>query len=148
MFSKTCEYALRAVIFLARQSEDGKRLSIKEIAKGIGSPEHFIAKILQGLSKKGFISSTKGPNGGFFLDENQKIQPIKDIIIEIDGNKIFSNCILGLSECTENHPCPMHHEFKPVREIIKNLLDRYTLNHFIEDKKLNTTFLTDKINYN
>ena len=64
MFSKTCEYAVRAMIFIAQKSKNGNKVSIKEIAKGIDSPEHFIAKILQELSKKKLLQSMKGPKGG------------------------------------------------------------------------------------
>ena len=69
MFSKTCEYAIRAMIFIAQKSKDGNKVGIKEIAKGIDSPEHFIAKILQDLGRRGLLQSAKGPNGGFYLDE-------------------------------------------------------------------------------
>ena len=65
MFSKTCEYAIRAVLFIAQKSEDGKRVNIKSIAKNINSPESFIAKILQQLTKRGIVQSVKGPNGVF-----------------------------------------------------------------------------------
>ena len=67
MFSKTCEYAIRAVLFIAQKSADGTKIGIREIAKGIDSPEHFIAKILQDLSRKGMVQSQKGPAGGFYL---------------------------------------------------------------------------------
>ena len=60
MFSKTCEYAIRALIFIAQKSKDGSRISIKDISSGIDSPEYFIAKILQDLSRKGFVQSAKG----------------------------------------------------------------------------------------
>lgn len=59
MFSKTCEYAIRAMIFISQKSDEGVRVGIKEISKGIDSPEHFIAKILQNLSRKGLVSSYK-----------------------------------------------------------------------------------------
>ncbi|WP_225974164.1 RrF2 family transcriptional regulator [Arachidicoccus ginsenosidivorans] len=75
LFSKTCEYAIRACIYIAQQSGEDKKVAIKEIAKGIDSPEHFIAKILQNLSKKGFINSVKGPNGGFYMDKRTLKQP-------------------------------------------------------------------------
>lgn len=142
MFSKTCEYALRAVIYLVRHSQNKQKSSIKDIAKGIGSPEYFIAKILQSLGKKGYVSSVKGPSGGFYLNEAQQKQSVRDIIIEIDGDKIFSSCVLGLSECSETHPCPMHNDFKPLRENIKILLNEYTLKHFLENDNLENTFLT------
>ena len=65
IFSKTCEYAMRAVFFIAAKTANGGRVGIKEIATGIDSPEHFLAKILQDLSRRGVIQSAKGPNGGF-----------------------------------------------------------------------------------
>ena len=49
MLSKTCEYAIRAMMFIAQKSKDGEKVGMKAIAKGTGSPEHFIAKILQEL---------------------------------------------------------------------------------------------------
>ncbi|MCB0485648.1 MAG: Rrf2 family transcriptional regulator, partial [Flavobacteriaceae bacterium] len=70
MFSKACEYAIRATLYISIKSIEGSRLGIKEIAKEIDSPEPFTAKILQTLSREGIISSIKGPNGGFFLEPN------------------------------------------------------------------------------
>lgn len=47
MFSKSCEYDLRAVIFIAQQSLLGEKPGLKTVAKEIGSPEAFTGKILQ-----------------------------------------------------------------------------------------------------
>ncbi|MCH5689348.1 Rrf2 family transcriptional regulator [Niabella sp. W65] len=69
MFSKTCEYAIRATIFIAQKSRQGERAGIKDIAKGIEAPEHFIAKVLQELSRKSLVLSAKGPNGGFYHNQ-------------------------------------------------------------------------------
>ena len=38
MFSKSCEYAIKAVIHLCMETKDGKRLSIAEIAEAIDTP--------------------------------------------------------------------------------------------------------------
>ena len=51
MFSKTCEYAIRATIYIASESSAGKRCGIRDIARKIESPEPFTAKILQRLVK-------------------------------------------------------------------------------------------------
>src|SRR5690554_5041392 len=69
VFSKSCEYAMRAVFYIARSTQEGRRVSIREIAEKIKSPEPFLAKILQKLSKEGIVQSIKGPNGGFYLNE-------------------------------------------------------------------------------
>jgi len=44
MFSKTCQYAIRAMLFIAQKSEQRKRIGIKGISQGVGVPEHFLAK--------------------------------------------------------------------------------------------------------
>src|SRR5690606_34150194 len=130
MFSKTCEYAIRAMIFIAQKTKEGRRVGIKEIAKGIDSPEHFIAKILQELSRKGLLQSAKGPNGGFYLDENSLDQPLADIVRAVDGDKIFQGCGLGLKQCSESHPCPIHHDFKKIRKGLLEMLEKAKVGTF------------------
>ena len=141
MFSKTCEYAIRALIYIAQKSKDGNRIGIKEIASGIDSPEYFIAKILQDLSRKGFVQSAKGPNGGFFMDGSNLKLSIADIVREIDGDKLFSGCGFGLKECSESHPCPIHNEFKHIRQSIKTMLEESRIQLFVENLDLKLTFL-------
>ena len=142
MFSKTCEYAIRAMIFVAHKSKDGDKVGIKEIAKGIDSPEHFIAKILQDLGKKGLIQSLKGPNGGFFFENESLNYSIADVVTAIDGNKLFYGCGLGLKECSASKPCPIHYEFKEIRDNIKNMLEAAKLSHFTDGLTHNLTFLS------
>ena len=69
MFSKTCEYAIRAMIYLAQQSVTGSKVGFRQIAHTLDAPESFIAKILQDLARKQLIQSAKGPQGGFFVDQ-------------------------------------------------------------------------------
>lgn len=141
MFSKTCEYAIRALIFIAQKSKDGSRVGIKDISSGIDSPEYFIAKILQDLSRKGFVQSAKGPNGGFYMEGKDLEQSVADIVREIDGNKLFSGCGLGLKECSENHPCPIHNDFKHVRNKINDMLENSKIEMFVENLDMKLTFL-------
>lgn len=115
MFSKACEYGIRAVLYIAEQSQIDRRPNITEIAKAVDSPEPFTAKICQQLARDKIILSKKGPNGGFYLDKNSKMK-LADIVISIDGNSIFENCGLGLPQCSDAHPCPVHHQFMEVRE--------------------------------
>ena len=75
-------------------------MGIKEIAKGIDSPEHFIAKILQDLSRNGIVQSQKGPSGGFYLDKKSLGCSLADVVKVIDGGEIFTGCGLGLKQCS------------------------------------------------
>lgn len=141
MFSKTCEYAIRALIFIAQKTKDGSRIGIKDISSGIDSPEYFIAKILQDLSRKGFVQSAKGPNGGFYMEGKNLQQSVADIVREIDGDKLFTGCGLGLKECSEDHPCPIHNDFKYIRQEIKDMLDNSKIEMFVKNLDLKLTFL-------
>lgn len=141
MFSKTCEYAIRALIFIAQQSIKNNRVGIKDIAIGIDSPEYFTAKILQQLSKKELVKSIKGPNGGFFMEDKELNHTLAKIVYEIDGDRLFIDCGMGLKECSESRPCPIHNEFKLIKENIKTMLENYQIRMFIEKLDFNLTFL-------
>lgn len=144
MFSKTCEYAIRAVIFITRESNNNRRVGVKEIAEGIGSPVYFIAKILQELSRKGIVQSLKGPNGGFYMDGNALNHTLVDIVIAIDGDKLLTGCALGLNECSELRPCPLHAEFKHIRKDLHGLLSRTKLSELQDKLDTNLFYLGSK----
>ncbi len=141
VFSKTCEYAMRAVFFIAHKTEQGNRVGIKEIAEGIGSPEPFLGKILQDLNKKSIVRSAKGPNGGFYMDDLTLKRPLVDVVTAIDGDNLFIGCGLGLAFCSEENPCPLHHEFKVIRERIYQMLTTTTIADFTDDLNLGITSL-------
>ncbi|MDD3771052.1 MAG: Rrf2 family transcriptional regulator [Weeksellaceae bacterium] len=144
MFSKTCEYAIRAIIYIAQQTQDGSKISVKAIAKGIDSPQYFIAKILQDLGKKGLVQSLKGPTGGFYLSAANLAMPIADIVKEIDGIHLFTSCALGLSECSEEHPCPLHDKFKDIKRDYVQLLEQSKVSDLVEKVDTQIAFLRTK----
>lgn len=142
MFSKACEYAIRAAIFIASESEKGKRASLKDIAREIDSPEAFTAKTLQKLSRSGIIVSTKGAHGGFRVNiEDLGNIMISQIVLAIDGDKVYTRCSLGLHDCSEDHPCPFHSRFKPVRTDLKQIVENTSLSDLTMGLVLGETFL-------
>ncbi|CAL2084944.1 Rrf2 family transcriptional regulator [Tenacibaculum dicentrarchi] len=143
MFSKSCEYGLRAAIYIAEQSSLKKKVGLKEIASAIDSPEPFTGKILQILTKNNIASSLKGPHGGFFIEEvNLKKIKLSNIVSVLDGDTIYTGCALGLKQCDHNSPCPLHIKFIEIRESLKVMLEETTLYDILysEDKK-NTFWL-------
>ncbi|MGO1245547.1 MAG: RrF2 family transcriptional regulator [Sphingobacterium sp.] len=133
VFSKTCEYAIRAVFYISQRTHEGYKTGIKEIASNIDSPEPFLAKILQKLAKAGIVQSVKGPNGGFYIDIASFDRPLSDIVEAIDGAEIFTGCAMGLSFCSEVNPCPLHNDFKEVRNRITEMLHRTSISQFDEE---------------
>ena len=128
MFSKACEYGIRASTYIALKSLEGTRVSLKEIADKIDSPVAFTAKILQQLSKKQIIESVKGSLGGFQISQSN-ISKIKlaQIVYAIDGNNVYEGCDLGLKRCNSNEPCPVHDKFIQIRADLKEMLESTSL---------------------
>jgi Rrf2 family protein len=121
MLSLTCKAAIKAVIFLASKFEADQKSGIKEIAEYINENEHTVGKLLQRLVKGNIIKSSKGPNGGFYISEKQMQQRIIKIVETIDGKKVFKECGLSLGKCNDRRPCPLHSEYKPVRELFQKM---------------------------
>jgi Rrf2 family protein len=126
MFSKSCEYAIRASIIICQHSQLGKKINIKELSEIAEVPESYLAKVMQIIARKGIVNSTKGPGGGFFFNGQMTVR-LLDIVIAIDGNDMFSQCGLGLKECSEKNPCAMHEQFKVLRTDLKQMLSKTTL---------------------
>lgn len=128
MFSKSCEYGLRATIYIAKQSLSGNKIGAKKISEAIGSPEAFTGKILQELTKNNIVKSIKGPYGGFLIEEiEMKKIKLKDVVRVLDGNKTYSGCGLGLELCSEKEPCFLHFQFKKVRRELKKMLNENSI---------------------
>lgn len=128
MFSKACEYSIRASIFIASRSSEGFRANLKEISEAIGSPEAFTAKLLQNLVKNGIIDSVKGVQGGFEIPVKRMSKTkLCAVVKAVDGDGIWTRCGIGLDDCSEKNPCPVHHYYKTVKKDLKIMLDKTTL---------------------
>lgn len=108
LFTTVCEYAIRALTHLALYG-GGKPVQVKEIAEVEQIPRHFLAKILNQLTYKGLVKATRGPGGGFVLTKPASEVKVKEIVDAIDGfETIQRRCVLGLDDCNDRQPCPMH----------------------------------------
>lgn len=122
MFSKSCEHGIRAVLFIAKESQKDRRPNIGEIAKAIDAPIPFTAKICQTLVKFDILLSRKGPRGGFYLEKDSPVRLI-EIVLAIDGDGIFTRCSLGMQQCSSAHPCPVHDQFQHVRSRLRKMCE-------------------------
>jgi len=122
MFSKTCQYALRGVIYIAANAQSGRAIGTKAVAESLEVPQQFLAKILQQLVRHRLLSSIKGPHGGFYLtEENQEIN-LLSIVRCIDGDSVLDSCLLGLPKCNPSHPCHLHKDYEQPRRKLKLML--------------------------
>ena len=141
MFSNSSKYAIKAVLFLALNSSEEKKIMVKDIAEPINVPQAYIAKLLQDLSRHQVISSTRGPKGGFYLSDKNKDLPLIRIIHVIDGEKKLTACLLSLENCNEDKPCPLHNLAFTVREELLNNLENKTICDLAKEVREGRAFL-------
>ncbi len=142
MLSKTSQYAIKACIFVASNMKEGKRVNLNAISEAINSPEAFTAKILQKLVKAKILNSLKGPSGGFEINKENITRINLELIFEtIDGKSSYTQCGLGLNECSELHPCPIHYKFKQVRNDFHRMLVSTNIMDLTEENHINNTYL-------
>lgn len=128
MFSKACEYGIKAVIYIATQSLEGKRVKIGDVVEQSGSPEAFTGKILGTLTRCNIVRSHTGPYGGFEIEKERLTEiRLSQIVAAIDGDSIYNGCALGLNECSHTQPCPMHFQFVKIREELKTMLENTSI---------------------
>lgn len=143
MISKSCKYAIRAAILLASKSKEDVKLSAVEVAKEIEAPQAFTSKVLQILKKHRIISSLRGPYGGFFCEEHQLSIPVINIVNAVDGLAVFNECVLGLNQCSAEHPCPMHYQYIESRDKLNKAFEETTIGELASSLNFGSVFITN-----
>ncbi len=124
-FSKTTSYAISVLSFMA--DHDGEKYSAKQLNELLEIPWSYLRQLLTSLSKNGFISSTRGRNGGFQLQKPSNQIVLAEIIDSVEGLQVLGTCIMGFKKCPFNHTCAMHEVWEETRENILNVLNNTTL---------------------
>ena len=141
MLSKSAKYALKAVLYLSIHSDENKKVMAKDISKPINLPKAYTAKLLQTLVKANIISSTKGPNGGFYLTEENKKAPLINIVYAIEGDLKLNSCLLSIEKCNKEMPCPLHHLTATSRKNFIHQLKSNIIDDAANDVALGRAFL-------
>jgi Rrf2 family protein len=127
ILSRTSQYALQALVFLAMQPV-GKPILNREIANQLGVPTAYLAKIMQDLAKAKLVRSFRGQRGGFCLKDGAERVSLGEIISLTEGREFAYSCMLGMKDCAGDTPCPVHCEWVPIRQAILKLLGESRLN--------------------
>jgi Rrf2 family protein len=126
MITKTAIHAVRAMVALAGLPMDAWAGAAK-VAREIGAPQNYLAKLLQILARADLVESQKGLGGGFRLARSPREISLLDVIEPIEHVSRWSGCILGRPECSEENPCALHRDWKKVRESYLQMLQKTTL---------------------
>ncbi len=134
MISNTCKYGIRAILYIAVNSDGEKKIGIKKISEDLNLPGPFLGKIMQTLAKNKILNSVKGPHGGFSLAKAPEKISLYDIVKIIDGDDVFHECLIGVKVC-ENNPeytdlCPFMEKSHKVREMLEKTFKEQTIGEF------------------
>ncbi len=126
LYSHSAELAIRAALYLALQPP-GRLSTVHTIAAGTGLPKSYLAKIVRKLADTGMVRSFRGPGGGIELGHAPEEISLWSLVSAVDGGGDMWGCVLGAKTCTPGKSCPLHEQWRPIRERMKKLLEKTTL---------------------
>lgn len=133
MLPKTAEYALRAVVALARASwgrEESERVSADDLAEQTKVPRRYLNTVLQDLGRAGLVHSQSGPRGGHQLAQKSEKITILDVVNAVGELERIRGCPLGLPSHTSL--CPLHQELDKVYATAQKALSNVTIAQILE----------------
>lgn len=135
MLSQSCIYAIRAAILISSKegNNNSEFIQVKELADELNISFHFLTKTLQHLTHAKILESYTGPKGGVKLARPAKQIFLNDIIEAIDGENIFNNCILGLADCCDDKPCPLHDKWSKTKSQTQKIFKKTNLAALAKD---------------
>ena len=132
--SKTSEYALRILIFMAKNPEE--LYTAKYMIEKLNVSDKYLRRLMTDLSKSGFIRSTQGRYGGYTFAKDIHDIFLYDIIDSVEGMEHLNDCVLGFNECSCTNPCAMHDDWIIIREKLNKVFRKTKLSDLEFDKIL------------
>ncbi len=126
MLNQTAEYALRAIVHLAKQGPDATMQS-GEIATAIDVPTNYLSKIMHQMASAGLLTSRRGRGGGFRLAHPAAKLTISDIVRPFDNLTRYQSCLLGNPVCSDSTACEAHQRWGPLARQILGFIHGTTI---------------------
>ncbi len=128
IYSKTSEYAIRALTYFASHPEKA-RVTVTEVSRSLRLPEAYVGKVFRCLARSRILRSWKGPHGGFSLLVPVRELSLVRVVSAVDEPKSspFSNCVMGLDRCDDRNPCPLHPVWSEAKSDLLAALTRSTV---------------------
>ncbi|MFO1064223.1 MAG: Rrf2 family transcriptional regulator [Pirellulales bacterium] len=129
MITQTAEYALRAAVFLAGQSDPTTTLTIAEATQ---LPAGYLAKVMQSLVKAKLVHAQRGIHGGFILAVPADELTVLRVINAVEPIRRFHECPLGLHGI---HLCPLHRKLDDAAQAVESTFGDTTISDLVSVPK-------------
>lgn len=122
--TRAADYAIRILTHLASNNVES---TSSDLAVKLDIPFNHIAKLVQMLSRNGFLLTRKGKGGGLKLAVNPKNINLYDVIEIIEGPMVLSDCILNLESCKFGKKCKVRRHLVKVRGKMQEMFSSATI---------------------
>ncbi len=129
MISQTAEYALRAILFMAEDSEHAHTTG--QIAKETQVPAGYLSKVLQNLSRANLVTSQRGLGGGFTLTKDPSELTVYEIVQAVDPLPRILTCPLKRKDHGKNL-CPLHRKLDDATALVEKSFREVTVLELIK----------------
>lgn len=131
MLNHSADYALRAVLFVARHA-DGGLCSADTIATALGVPRNYLGKVLHGLVRARVLASVRGPHGGFRLAADADALTLEQVVGGFQRLPERRVCLLGDRPCDAAQPCGVHQRWQHMTDPIARFFRETTVAVMLE----------------
>ena len=126
------QYALHAMVFLARHHMDGPQ-SLNTIAED-GLPKQYLEQLLGSLRRAGLVTTVRGAAGGYSLSGDPSSITVAHIIEATEGPVSLADCAQDEDRCGKGSDCQTRRTWRYLTESINDLMQGITLSDILEDK--------------
>ena len=124
--SQTAEYALRAMVHLARVPKDTWSTG-RDVSQATGIPLPYAAKVLRKMVAANLLLAQKGHHGGFQLAKPPGRIRFADVLDAVEEDLFEKRCAFGWGKCNNKNPCPLHNSVSELKESVSDWARRTTL---------------------
>ena len=123
-------YALRALVYLAREVDRDDLVTADRISVEAAVPRRLLARVMAKLSRAGLVESSEGRGGGSRLARPPEEVTLRDAVETVEGPFEITHCIMQQRPCGEGHPCALHDAWTEGQNAILDHLGTRTLADF------------------
>jgi Rrf2 family transcriptional regulator, iron-sulfur cluster assembly transcription factor len=131
IFSRSSQYAIQALVLLATRPA-GSYVMCREMAGALGLPLPYLSKLMLQFARAGVVESSRGRLGGYRLGRSPRDLNLREILVIIGGERAMTECLLGFKECSDETACAMHCQWRPVKQVLFQLLEEQSVDQLAE----------------
>lgn len=116
-FQRKTDLALRVMEELG---EPGRKASGSSLSRAIGTTTSFLPQVVAPLINRGWVTSERGPGGGYTLTPTARDASLFDVLEAVEGPAVDGQCVLRDQPCPGNESCQAHVVWTNAREVLIN----------------------------